>query len=472
MSFRRDITLQQMDHLQRSSLAYQYANYGLGLTYDALPDEVVHQAKRVLLDTIGCAIGGFDAPGRPLCEGAVQDMGGVAEATVIGSGLRTNATNANLVNSFLVRFLDFNDLSSGGHNSDSLPSLLAIAERQKASGRDFVTALVVSYELAERVNAGITNWHGYLGETRAPLIVPPAIGRMMGMNAEQIAHAIGIAACGNATFGILDVPGEEKPMRKNFRFGWGASAAIVACLLAKRGFTGPVRIFEGEKGINDVMLHGEADMEAMTDFRGWRTMNAHFKYLCAVVTSHGVLQATLEIVRENDLKPEDIAEVVLTTNPMASTLRPTTPAKYPRNAETADHSAYYLAAVAIKDREVSADSILAEKFTDPVIIDLVEKIRVVGDASIPPMPKVKYVSSTGMEGTSVITTKDGRRFERHVLNPKGFWGDTLSDRELEEKFTKLAEKHISATRITALFETIWNVEKLDDMGALMKLTVF
>ncbi len=184
MSILRDIALKQMDHLQQSSLAYQYANYGLALTYDALPDEVIHQAKRVLLDTIGCAIGGFDAPGRPLCEGTVEDLGGVPEATVIGSGLRTNATNANLVNSFLVRFLDFNDLSSGGHNSDSLPSMLAIAERHKATGRDFITALVVSYELGERLNAGITNWHGYLGESRATLIVPPAIGRMMGMTAE------------------------------------------------------------------------------------------------------------------------------------------------------------------------------------------------------------------------------------------------------------------------------------------------
>ena len=111
----------------------------------------------------------------------VGDLGGVPEATVIGSGLRTNATNANLVNCFLVRFLDFNDLSAGGHNSDSLPSLLAIAERQKANGRDFLTALVTCYELAERVNVGITNWHGLLGETRASLIVPPAIGVIAGI---------------------------------------------------------------------------------------------------------------------------------------------------------------------------------------------------------------------------------------------------------------------------------------------------
>src|SRR5512136_1380603 len=102
-----------------------------------LPQDVVHQAKRCLLDALGCAIGAYEAPGRPICEAVVKELGGVQESTIFGSGLRTSALNATLVNSLLVRFLDYNDLGGGGHNSDAIPSILAIAEREKVRGRDF-----------------------------------------------------------------------------------------------------------------------------------------------------------------------------------------------------------------------------------------------------------------------------------------------------------------------------------------------
>lgn len=150
MTWQRDLAWQNLDLQYRSSTAYQLARYALGLNYDLLPKEVIHQAKRCLLDALGCAIGAYDAPGRPICETMVKELGGVEEATVFGSGLRTSAPNATIVNSFLVRFLDANDLGGGGHNSDAIPAILAVSEREKANGRDFITALVISYELGAR----------------------------------------------------------------------------------------------------------------------------------------------------------------------------------------------------------------------------------------------------------------------------------------------------------------------------------
>src|SRR4030042_1080739 len=164
MTFQRDLTWETLDHLYRSSIAHQFARYALGLTYERFPDEVVHQAKRCLLDALGCAIGAYEAPGRPICEATVKELGGVGEATVFGSGLRTSAPNATLVNSFMVRYLDYNDLGGGGHNTDSIPAILAVAEREKNGGSDFLTSVVISYELGERVResfmgdeAGIAN---------------------------------------------------------------------------------------------------------------------------------------------------------------------------------------------------------------------------------------------------------------------------------------------------------------------------
>ncbi|UCG67377.1 MAG: MmgE/PrpD family protein [Deltaproteobacteria bacterium] len=159
MALTRDLAWQNLDLAYRSSVAYQFARYALGLDYESLPQDVVHQAKRCLLDALGCAIGAYEAPGCPICEALVKDLGGPQEATVFDSGLRTSAPNATLVNSFLVRFLDYNDLGGGGHNSDAISGILAISEREKAGGPDLLASLVVSYELGARVSESITGLH-------------------------------------------------------------------------------------------------------------------------------------------------------------------------------------------------------------------------------------------------------------------------------------------------------------------------
>ena len=102
MTFQRDLAWQQLDLTNRSSASYQYARYALALNYSLLPAEVVHQAKRCLLDALGCAIGAYEAPGRTIIEATAKEIGGPPEATVFCSGLRTSALNAALVNSFLV----------------------------------------------------------------------------------------------------------------------------------------------------------------------------------------------------------------------------------------------------------------------------------------------------------------------------------------------------------------------------------
>jgi 2-methylcitrate dehydratase len=150
MTLQRDLAWQNLELQYRSSIAYQFARYALGLKYEMLPDKVSHQAKCCLLDSLGCAIGAYAAPGRPIVEEVVREIGGKAEATVFGSGSQTSALNATLINSFLVRYLDCNDVGGGGHNSDCLASILAIAERENTSGKDILTAIVISYELGAR----------------------------------------------------------------------------------------------------------------------------------------------------------------------------------------------------------------------------------------------------------------------------------------------------------------------------------
>src|SRR5215212_7208650 len=108
MTMQRDLAWRHLDLIAQSSISYQIARYALALEYSMFPDKVVHQAKRCVLDAVGCAIGAYEAPGRAICEATIKQLGGTEEATVFCSGMRSSANNAALVNSFLVRFLDYN----------------------------------------------------------------------------------------------------------------------------------------------------------------------------------------------------------------------------------------------------------------------------------------------------------------------------------------------------------------------------
>jgi 2-methylcitrate dehydratase len=467
MSFQRDLAWQYLDLVNRTSISNQFARYALDLNYKMLPQEVVHAAKRCLLDALGCAIGAYQAPGRPMMEEVIQELGGPSEASLFGCGTRTSALNATLFNSFLVRFLDFNDLGGGGHNSDSIASIVATAEREKASGRDLLISIVCSYELGERVSSSCTSPRGQGRsldmDCRGGISIPPTLGRLMGLNQEQIANAIGLCTSHANPLKILDAHKEENSMAKNLRFGWVAHDAMLACILAKKGITGPLRVVEGEGGFGETALQGKVDYERMIDFSGWRILNVRHKYIAANITTHGHIMATLAIVKENDLKPEDIAAVHIKAGLRESRHTTTFSKKYPRNAESADHSAFYGNAIAIKERSFGHDSIKPEKFTDPVVLDLIEKITVESDPNLPEF---------GPQGISEIITKDGRQFQKRVDVPHGIGDDPLSDKELEEKFTVMAADYYDQARIKALLDVIWHIEEFESVDKLVQLMAF
>ncbi len=129
------------------SISRELAQYASRLTFDDLPEEVVHEAKRAVLDTLGCAIGGYPSEASKIIQDLIKDLGGAEESTVFGSGLKTSCLNAILANGIMVRFLDFNDTYivpvgdelSGGHPSEIIPAALALGEREHTSGRNVIT---------------------------------------------------------------------------------------------------------------------------------------------------------------------------------------------------------------------------------------------------------------------------------------------------------------------------------------------
>src|SRR5215470_12975567 len=113
MSSRQQLTWQDLDQQYASSVVRQFSRYALALRFEDLPADVVHHAKRSLLDGLGNAIGGYAAPGRAACEAVARALGGPPEATIFGSGFRTGMVSATLVNCFMIRFLEYNDIGGG-----------------------------------------------------------------------------------------------------------------------------------------------------------------------------------------------------------------------------------------------------------------------------------------------------------------------------------------------------------------------
>jgi 2-methylcitrate dehydratase len=483
MESKRNSTWEQYDSQSASSVSHRFAQYALDISYEKLPTEVIHEGKRTLLDTLGCAIGGYRAPGRPCIENAIKEMPGEKESTAFGTGLQTSALNAALVNSFLVRFLDYSDVgvgsydrveNRGNHGSDAIASILALCERQKKGGKALLESIVVSYELGARISdtspallQKFTSQRppSFL-DTRANMIMPPALGRLLDLNEIQMVNAIGI--CASHSFALGVIMREEPTMSKDIRFGYIAHDAILCCILAKNGFTGPVRVFESDAGLlglsNVAITHLQTDMNHILDLSGWRILETRYKFLRGCAGLHGMAQCTLAIVRENDLKPEDIKAVTVKCNPgfAASFGRPLF--KYPRVAEAADHSPYFTNAMAIKERKLSYSSYETENFTDPVVVGLIDKITVLPEPSMAD----KYTEG----GVSEIITNDGRRFEKRIETPHGFYHDPLTDAEIEEKFIDMASQYMPEKQINKIIETVWNIDKIDNVRDLAKLMVW
>jgi 2-methylcitrate dehydratase len=399
------------------------------------------------------------------CESVARALGGPAEATVFGSGLRTGMTSATLVNCFMMRFLEYNDVGGGNHNEEAIPSLLAVSERDGCSGRDFLTALVISYEIGARVVTAAPGGpmaydkHGWSTDARGGLSMPPAIGRLMGLNEGQIAHATAICAGRGVPLGILDADNEENSMAKNLRFGQITRDAIVGCLLAKEGLTGPLRVVEGDGGYRDGILRGDLDIAALTNFEGWKIRDTRYKRLCANGSTQGYLHALINIVTEHDLKPSDIVSVKIGASAREARHTTAIAKKYPRNAETADHSAFYASAFAIKERHFGPDSADPRHFSDPVILDLIEKIEVSRDPALPLRTRA---------GNAEVATTSGMTFRLQC----DALVDHLSDGELESKFRDTAQRYMSASQIEHAFDVIWSIDKAADMRDVARFMSF
>src|SRR5438045_5422725 len=444
------------------------SRWAAGLRFPDVSKDAVYEAKRYLLDSVGCALGGYQQHDVKIALEVLDEIAGRGAATVIGTGKKIDPVSASLANALMIRCMDYNDIywkQDPSHPSDIFPAALACCERSRSDGKEAIVGLVLGHEfemrLCEAAFPGIRE-RGWHHATLTAFVSPIVAGRALHLTAEQIQHAIGISASRHCTLGA--VTAGKLTMMKNTVDPLATQSGMLAALLAEKGYTGPEHVIDGKEGL--VHCFGpEWKLNLLTDGLGdsWRITQCGMKFLPTEALTHAPISAVLDLVKDNDLHPDNVEKIQIRSLARAADIL-SDPSKYdPHTKETADHSLPYVIAAALVDRQVTPAQFEMAKIMDPTIRAQLQKVEVVAD------PEIEKVFPALQRVVVTITTSDGQSFTEQLDYPKGDPRNPLTDQEIEEKFSALADGVLSTKAQQKLKEAIWSLEKIGSVSKLMNL---
>src|SRR3954463_9963314 len=452
----------------KETVTAKMAQWSAALEFEYLSAEAIYQAKRFLLDSLGCALGGFQQHDVTIALEVLDEIAAIGPATVIGTGRRIDPVSASLANALMIRSMDYNDIywkQDPSHPSDIFPAAIACCERARGNGKELIVGLVLGHEfemrLCEAAFPGIRE-RGWHHATLTAFVSPIVAGRALKLSWENIQHAIGISASRHCTLGA--VTAGKLTMMKNTVDPMATQSGVFAALLAEKGYSGPEHVIDGKEGLTHC-FGPDWKLNLLTDGLGesWRITQCGMKAFPTEALTHTPISAVLAIVKDNDLAPDMVSKIYVRTTARGADIL-SDPSKYdPRSKETADHSLPYVIAAAVADRQVTPLQFTMAKIMDPTIRAQLKKVVVVAD------PEIEKVFPALQRVIVKITTIDGRTFEKQLDYPKGDPRNPLTDREIEEKFEALADPVMSRPAQEKLKDAIWNLEKCESVSTLMKL---
>jgi 2-methylcitrate dehydratase len=449
-------------------VAQTLARYAADLKYEDIPIEVVRQTKRYLIDSIGCGIGGFAAEPSQIANKLAAGVSAVRGATVMCSGVKTSPELAVFANGVMIRYLDFNDgyLSvGGGHPSDTIAALLASAEVMESSGRDLITGMVLTYEVFCRVCDVLDN--RAIGVDYATIIGLAAVagtGRMLGLTAQEMVHAIGIYVAGNVALNQTRVGALSN--WKACSAPEAARKAIFAVQLAQSGMTGPNEVFEGRDGFFKRINRKPFRLPQLGGSDApFGMLHCFMKRFALGQYSQTVAQAAAQ-ARAFFADVDEIEAVNISVSRVAIGVMADSPDKWrPQTHETADHSIPYAAGVVLMYGTIADEHYEDPYLHDQRLLDLVARVRVL------PSDEADRVELEINLCDLEIVLKTGQRRNVRVEYHRGHWKNPMTDAEVEGKFRTLARRQLPAAQTDDLLRQLWGLENLPQAGALVAATV-
>lgn len=449
------------------TLAEKLSHYAYSLRYRDLPSGAVHEVKRRVIDSLGCALGAFPSETARIAIKVAQRVSGRPGATVLGAGFQTSAEMAAFANGTMIRYLDYNDTylsKEPCHPSDNLAAALAIGEAVKASGRDVITAIALGYEVLCRLcDAASIRAHGWDHVTYGTISASLVAARLLRLSPKCIEHTLALAVTPNIALRQTRVG--ELSMWKGCAFANVARNGIFAALLAKEGMTGPAPLFEGEMGFWR-QVSGPFRLGPLSNRKiPLKILHTSIKVYPAEYHAQSAIQAALELRKGlGNFAPEKIEHVEVETFKTAIQIIGGEKEKWsPKTRETADHSLPYCVAVALLDGKVGLEQFSNERINDPRLKHLLRRVSVRENRA--------FTRTYPQSNTNLVrvVTRDRRVSAKKVSHPKGHAKNPLTDQEVEQKFSTLASPLLSGRRISRILKDLWQLEKTDNVGKLLRL---
>jgi len=448
------------------TIAEQLASYATNLHYRDIPSETAHLAKRMLIDTLACALGGYHSVPSQIARDMAATVTSTQPCTVIGSGQTTSPDLATFANGVMMRYLDYNDgytSKESGHPSDSIAAVLTTSELARANGKRAIAATVLAYEAFCRICDAGDLKPAFDHVTVGCIASVLGAARSLRLTQTQTLQALNLGIAPNLA--LYQTRIGDVSMWKGCAYANASRNAVFATLLAQRGLTGPSPVFEGRGGYVHTVHRGPFALEP---FGGkehpFKIAECSIKRFPLGQYAQTVVQAALE-VREQLPDAHDIAEVTIETLQTAINIMAGDAEKWhPTNRETADHSMPYTTAVALTYGTIHAGHFDDAYLHNPDLLALTGKVKVrVSEAANRRVPEAMLCK---ME----VVTHAGQRYTSEVAYHKGHYKNPLTDAELEEKFHSLAGAMLSPSQANALLERLWHLEDVADMGEVVKLT--
>jgi 2-methylcitrate dehydratase len=436
----------------------QLAAFVIRKTFEDLSVEALQQLKIRVLDALGCALGALESPPIKMLRAQLEDFGGKPLVSLIG-GNKTAPDRAALYNSALVRYLDYNDSyiarKETCHPSDNLGAVLAASEYAHRNGKQFLTALALAYQVQCRLSdVAPVRAKGFDHTTQGAYSVAAGVAKALGLDQSGVANAV--AMSGTAYNALRVTRTGSLSNWKGLAFPNTAFGATHAAFLAMRGVSGPLEVFEGNKGLMEAITGPfELDWSKETLEAARRTSVKKYN---AEFHSQSTLEGILELRAAHHLYPEEIQDIKIDIFDVAYHIiggGEEGDKQQVRTKEEADHSLPYMIAVALLDGEVSPAQYTPERIAREDVQSLLRKVTIHPDKAL------SRRFPTEMPCRITIELKDGQTLSLEKQDYEGFYTRPMSWEKVVAKFERLATPYTDAAQRASIIETIAHLESKD-----------
>ena len=449
------------------NVASELAAYVSSIGYGDISDEAVHESKKRIIDSLGCAIGAFSSEPVKISRRIAETAGTNGVSTLFGTRKKSTPDLAAFVNGIMVRYFDYNDTylsKEPAHPSDNIGPCFSVAEAERASGKDLVLSIALAYEIQCRLcDAADIRHRGWDHVCYGLVSTALAAAKLMDLTSKKAVEAVNLAL--NSHITMRQVRAGELSMWKGCSFANAARNGVFSALLAREGMTGPSPIFEGEMGFfKQVSGPFQIDTNNFGGKNGsFKIAETYLKLFPAEIHSQTAIWAALEARKEIE-NEDDIVSVEIASHEAGYTILGKDREKWnPATKETADHSLPYIVAMTLLEGKIDNSTYTEKKFRDPKILRFLKKITVVEDKDL----SAKYPEAVANRIT--VRLSQGRRVTKEVDYHKGHPKNPMSDRDVEDKFSRLTNKYLTKNEASRIMDAVWNLETLKDVGNVVSL---